>query len=128
MCIIYLLLNFKSKLTSSLLIFTGISIDLTATGSNVGGNLGTVVNDGNFSQSSDDNAIEFQATMRAVDAVLQNTNGKTLPVVSSTSVNGFNQPSSSMLLKVRTSVLLVPNYVWESPNHTNVSITFGVMH
>lgn len=82
---------------SLLLIF--ISIDLTATGPNVHGNLGTVVNVGNFSQSSDDNVIEYQVTMRAVD-IPQNTNGRTRPVVSSTSVNGFGQPSSSLLLKV----------------------------
>lgn len=83
------------------LIIIHLYIDLTATGPNVGGNLGTVVNVGNFSQSSDDSVhvIEFQATMRAVE-VLQNTNGKTRAVVSSTSVNGLNQPSSSLLLKV----------------------------
>lgn len=74
-------------------------IDLTATGPNVGGNLGTVVNVGNFSSDDSVHVIEFQATMRAVE-VLQNTNGKTRAVVSSTSVNGLNQPSSSLLLKV----------------------------
>lgn len=76
-----------------------IHVDLTATGPNVGGNLGTVVNVGNFSSDDSVHVIEFQATMRAVE-VLQNTNGKTCAVVSSTSVNGLNQPSSSLLLKV----------------------------
>ena len=65
----------------------------------MGGNLGTVVNVGNFSQLSDDNVIEYQATLRAAD-VLQNSNGRTHAVVSSTSVNGFGQPSSSLRLKV----------------------------
>ena len=94
----------KSMLHFSFLIF--VSIDLTATGPTVGGNLGTVVNVGNFSQSSDDNVIEYQATIRALD-VPQNTNGRTHAVVSSTSVNGFGQPSSSLLLKVRACSCLV---------------------
>jgi len=82
------------------------SIDLTATGPNVGGNLGTVINVGNFSQSAGDNVIEYQATIRAVDD-LQNTNGRTHAVISSSSANGFVQPSSSLLLKVWVSACLI---------------------
>ena len=87
-------------------LLTSKSIDLTANGPHLGGNLGTVINVGNFSQSSDDSVLECQATMRAVD-VPGNTNGRARAVILSTSVNGFGQPSSSLLLKVRASSCLV---------------------
>ena len=80
-------------------------VDLNGTGSTVSGNLGTVVNVGNFSGPSD-NVIKYQATMRAAD-IVQNVNGRALTVVSDTSVGGFDQLSNSISLKVCTITCFV---------------------
>ena len=102
---IFLRVSFTFLLYIFFILYLYHSIDLTANGPNVGGNLGTVINVGNFFQSSDDNVIECQATIRVVD-VRENTNGRARAVVFNTNVNGFGQPSSSLLLKVRASFCL----------------------
>ena len=81
------------------LFFFVMCVDLNVSSSEVIGNFGTVVNAGNFSQPSDSDEIDYQATVRASNES-RNKNGQALFLGFGVVVDGVNQTYKSRSLQV----------------------------